>query len=393
MTTLSKNICLGVTGGIAAYKSAELIRGLRKAGCEVRVVMTEGAKAFITPLTLQALSGYPIYDSLLDTKAEAAMGHIELARWADCVLVAPASANVIARLTHGIADDLLTTLCLATKAPIVLAPAMNQQMWAASATQDNLAALAARGVMQLGPASGEQACGDVGLGRMLEPAQIIEALSQQFNQGVLAGKTVLVTAGPTREAIDPFRFLTNYSSGKMGYALAAAAADAGATVICVSGPVSLPAPKGVEVVSATSAADMYEHVMERIAGVDIFIGAAAVSDYTVPTPSTRKLKKSDADLQLSLTRTQDILKAVASLEQGRPYTIGFAAETDDVLTYARQKLVDKNLDMIIANEVCGAQKGFAQDRSEVTLITATATQALPAASKHELARQIIAHIS
>ena len=337
----NKRILIGVTGGIAAYKVAELIRYLRRHGAEVHVVMTQGACEFITPLTLQALSGNPVHTSLLDPKAEAGMGHIELARWPDAVMIAPATADFIAQITTGQGKDLLTTICLATHAPIYLAPAMNQKMWEHQATQQNIACLRKRGVQMFGPDKGEQACGEIGFGRMLEPEAIAYALAQTFQTGLLSGKRVLITAGPTKEAIDPVRYISNHSSGKMGFSMAAAAAEAGAEVTLVSGPVSLPTPERVHRLNVESAEEMYKNVLEALRNkkYDIFIGSAAISDYRPTTVATRKIKKNHHDLNetlvIDLVRNPDILMSVASLEDNRPFTIGFAAETHDMLEHAQ----------------------------------------------------------
>ncbi|BCX87892.1 phosphopantothenoylcysteine decarboxylase/phosphopantothenate---cysteine ligase [Methylomarinovum tepidoasis] len=386
--TLSRRrILLGITGGIAAYKTAELVRLLRRAGAEVQVVMTEAATRFITPLTLQALSGRPVRTGLFDPRAEAAMGHIELARWAEQVVIAPASADFLARLRIGMADDLLTTLCLATEAPVAVAPAMNRVMWQHPATRENVAVLRQRGVDIWGPAEGAQACGEAGPGRMLEPAEIFEHLEACWRGGPLAGRRVLITAGPTREAIDPVRFLSNRSSGKMGYALAQAAREAGAEVVLVSGPVSLPSPAGVAVVAVESAAQMYEQVMARVADCDVFIGAAAVADYAPVTVAGQKLKKHRDRLQLELVRTPDILAAVAT-HRPRPFTVGFAAETERVREYARDKLARKGLDLIAANPV-GPGQGFDRDDNTLWVFWPGGERDLGTASKKALARRLI----
>lgn len=385
--TLSRRrILLGISGGIAAYKAAELVRLLRQAEAEVQVVMTEAATRFITPLTLQALSGRPVRTGLFDSQAEAAMGHIELARWAEQVVIAPASADFLARLKAGMADDLLTTLCLATEAPIAVAPAMNRVMWQHPATRENIAVLRQRGVEIWGPASGGQACGEEGPGRMLEPAEILARLGAR-RDGALAGRRVLITAGPTREAIDPVRFLSNRSSGKMGYALAWAAREAGAEVVLVSGPVSLAPPAGVEVVAVESAAQMYAQVMARVADCDVFIGAAAVADYTPVTAAGQKIKKHRDRLQLELVRTPDILAAVAG-HRPRPFTVGFAAETEQVREYARDKLARKGLDLIAANPV-GPGQGFDRDDNTLWVSWPGGERDLGTASKRELARRLI----
>lgn len=389
MKLQNKRILLGLTGGIAAYKCAELVRRLKDQGADVRVVMTAGAKEFITPLTLQALSGNPVADSLLDPSAEAAMGHIELARWADLILVAPATANFIASLNAGLSPDLLGTLCLATSAPIAIAPAMNQQMYKAQATQDNLASLARRGVQIWGPDSGEQACGDVGPGRMLEPAALLQHVIDQCNPGIAKGIRVLLTAGPTREAIDPVRYISNHSSGKMGYAIAQAAAQMGATVTLVSGPVALNAPANVERIDVTSADDMYQAVINRTADCDIFIGCAAVADYRPTEIADQKIKKSSSAMGIELTRNVDILAEVAKHKQ-RPFCVGFAAETQDVEKYARGKLQRKNLDLIAANNVATEGQGFNADNNALTLFWQDGQQELPLCSKQQLAQQLFA---
>ncbi|NNG12925.1 MAG: bifunctional phosphopantothenoylcysteine decarboxylase/phosphopantothenate--cysteine ligase CoaBC, partial [Halobacteria archaeon] len=351
MNTLSgKHILLGVTGGIAAYKSAELVRCLRKQGAGVRVVMTTAAQEFITPLTLQALSGQPVCSDLLDPRSEAAMGHIELARWADALLVAPATADFIARLVQGRADDLLAAVCLACEAPLAVAPAMNRAMWQQPATQDNLALLRARRVNVLGPATGSQACGETGPGRMLEPDELTRLLAGLFQGGALAGRRVLVTAGPTREPIDPVRYISNRSSGKMGYAIARAAAEAGAQVTLVTGPVALVLPEQVDGIRVETAEQMHAAVMEHIADTDIFIAAAAVADYRPQSVARKKLKKSAAGITLALEPNPDILATVAALPEP-PFTLGFAAETDALEANARKKLRAKSLDMIAANVV------------------------------------------
>jgi len=390
-TLTNKRILLGLTGGIAAYKSADVVRRLREAGAEVRVIMTAGAAEFITPLTLQAVSGHPVHQHLLDTDAEAGMGHIELARWADAVLVAPASANFLARLAQGRADDLLSTVCLATEAPVAVAPAMNQQMWANSATQANLAILKKNGVKIFGPGEGSQACGEIGPGRMLEPAELVTMSSELFAIGALDGLTVVVTAGPTWEAIDPVRGLSNRSSGKMGYAVAEAAAEAGASVILVSGPTALPDPERVRIVRVTSAQEMYDAVHAHIASANIFIGVAAVADYRPVTTSGEKIKRKKATLTIELVRNPDILASVAALKPA-PFTVGFAAETESVEQHAREKLENKNVDLVAANQV-GTGIGFESDENRLLLVEKNATLELPAQSKHKLARLLIQHIA
>lgn len=386
---VNKRILLGVTGGIAAYKSAILLRRLQDAGAEVRVVMTSGAQEFITPLTMQALSGNPVHTDLLDTRAEAAMGHIELARWADLILIAPASANFVARMAHGHGADLLSTLCLATDSPIAVAPAMNQQMWADPATQTNLMLLEDRGVRIFGPASGTQACGETGLGRMLEPEEIAELASEVFQRGLLTGKHVIVNAGPTREAIDPVRYITNQSSGKMGFAIASAAVEAGAKVTLISGPVSLPTPPRVTRIDVTSALEMHEASLNAVAeGCDIFIATAAVADYRATEVSDKKIKKSTGEIHLTLVKNPDIVADVARHAK-RPFTVGFAAETHDVVNYARGKLTDKNLDMIATNDVSGIDVGFNSDNNALTVIWPGGHKVLPLAGKLQIAHQLI----
>lgn len=387
----NKRILLGITGGIAAYKAAELVRELRKAKAEVRVVMTQAAQEFITPLTLQALSGNPVHYSMLDPEAEAGMGHIELARWADVILVAPASADFIARLSQGMGNDLLTTLCLATDAPLAIAPAMNQAMWRDEMTQANierLVDLKGKHLHLFGPGEGEQACGDIGPGRMLEPTLIAQHCAQIFDTGILAGKEIVITAGPTREAIDPVRFISNHSSGKMGYALAEAARDAGARVTILSGPVNLPAPEQVQVTRVESASDMLQAALNAQSACDIFIAAAAVADYRPVQVADQKIKKSGDQIQLSMIKNPDIVATIAQLDN-KPFTVGFAAETQDVAEYARKKLVNKNLDMIIANDVSGTNIGFNSDENAVVTFWGESQQAFPQMSKSALAKQLI----
>lgn len=390
-------ILLGVSGGIAAYKSAEIVRRLRERGAEVQVVMTAGARQFVTPLTFQALSGRPVRSDLWDEAAEAAMGHIELARWADRILVAPATADFIARLAHGLADDLLATLCLATEVPISIAPAMNRLMWSNPATQANVALLRSRGVAILGPGVGDQACGETGPGRMLEPADLVDAIlaaapaATPADAGVLAGRKVLVTAGPTRERIDPVRFITNRSSGKMGYAVAEAARDAGAEVVLVSGPVNLPAPPGLRRVCVETAEQMMSAVNADLPGTDVFIAAAAVSDYRPVQVSSEKIKKTSDSLLLALSRTPDILATVAAGKQ-RPFVVGFAAETQNVERNALAKLEGKRLDMIAANQV-GDGLAFDCDDNALTVYWPGGKRELPKAGKSKLAAQLIAVIA
>jgi phosphopantothenoylcysteine decarboxylase / phosphopantothenate---cysteine ligase len=388
----NRNVVLGVSGGIAAYKSAELVRQLKELGADVRVIMTRGAREFITPLTLQALSGRPVHTELLDTEAELGMGHIELARWADLLLIAPATADLLARLAAGRADDLLTTVALATAAPKLLAPAMNQQMWRDPATTANVATLAERGFRMVGPADGEQACGDVGPGRMEQPAAIAQAAAALFRSGLLAGRRVVITAGPTREALDPVRYLSNHSSGKMGYALAQAAADAGARTTLVSGPVHLATPDHVRRIDVQSAEDMLRECLALTAECDIFIACAAVADYRPATPADQKIKKGAATVTLELQRNPDIL-ATVSAAAGAPFTVGFAAETTDVLTYARGKLESKGLDMIVANDVSNAAIGFNSEQNAVTVLWHNGSRVLEQASKAAIARDLIALIA
>ena len=393
MTTPSgPRIVLGVTGGIAAYKAAELVRRLRDSGADVRVVMTEGAQRFIAPLTFQALSGHPVRTSLWDEAAEAAMGHIELARWAQQVLVAPASADFLARLALGSASDLLTTLCLATAAPVAVAPAMNQQMWANPATQDNVGRLRARGVVVLGPAAGGQACGEFGPGRLLEAAELVAALADLRREGPLRGRRILVSAGPTYEDIDPVRYLANRSSGRMGFAVAEAARAAGAEVTLVAGPVGLPTPAGVERVDVRSAAQMRDAVLAHADSADAYVAAAAVADYRPAELAPHKIKKSADARSLALVPTTDILAELGQRAR-RPLLVGFAAETDDVLRYAREKLVRKGLDLVAANRVGVQGQGFEAEDNELTLVDAGSERALGRGSKRELAQALVAEIA
>ncbi len=386
-----KRILLGVTGGIAAYKACELTRRLRDAGAEVRVVMTRAATEFVTPLTFQALSGQPVRGTLFDPEAEAGMDHIALARWADAILVAPATADFLARLAHGRADDLLTTLCLASEAPLCVAPAMNRAMWAHPATRANADTLCARGVHLLGPGEGSQACGETGEGRMLETPELLAGLEALFAGGSLAGLHVLVTAGPTREPLDPVRYLSNRSSGKMGYAVARAAREAGARVTLVTGPTALAPPEGIECIPVETAAEMHEVVLSRSAQVQVFIAAAAVADYRAAAVSTHKIKKSAGHLQLGLERNPDILAAVAALAD-RPFTVGFAAETRDLERNARTKLMKKGLDLIAANDVSGG-RGFDADDNALALLWPGGGTKLPRQPKEQLARQLVRVIS
>lgn len=405
MSLQNVNVLLGVTGGIAAYKAPDLVRKLTGLGANVRVVLSPSSAAFVTPLSLQAVSGNIVHQHLLDPEAEAGMGHIELARWADVLLIAPATAHCLAKLAHGMADDLLTTLVLATPAPIFIAPAMNQQMWAAPATQANLNIITERGITCFGPASGEQACGDVGYGRMLETLEIAQMLnaavatkpilnaadqhSPSTTPGLLAGKHIVVTAGPTREAIDPVRYISNHSSGKMGYSLAIQALAMGAQVTLVTGPVAIPAPIGCTVVQVHSATDMHAAVMHAIRqSCDVFIACAAVADYRVADIADQKIKKDNDEMTLTLVKNPDILADVAALPTP-PFTLGFAAETHDVEHYARGKLTRKKLNMIAANDVSQADIGFNQSDNALTVFTADTQIVLPKQDKLALAAQLL----
>ena len=405
-----KNILLGISGGIAAYKTPELVRRLKDHGADVRVVMTEGAKAFITPLTLQAVSANAVADSLLDTQAELAMGHIELAKWADLVLIAPATADLIAKITTGMANDLLTTLCLATSATIAIAPAMNQQMWHAAITTENIQRLSQRQYKIWGPGSGVQACGDVGLGRMLEVEQLVELTLDHFNQSnishsnndstqslsspeqSLLGQHWLITAGPTREAIDPVRYISNHSSGKMGYAIADAAQQLGAKVTIISGPVTISAPEHCQIVSVNSALDMHQQALSLANNADIFVACAAVADYRVADIADEKIKKSADEMQLSLIKNPDIVADVAKLAK-KPFTVGFAAETQDVENYALGKFTRKNLDMIAANNVALSGQGFNSDDNALTVFTHNSKKEIALMSKNALAAELVTHIN
>lgn len=391
MSLANKNILLGVTGGIAAYKTPDLVRKLTALGANVRVVLTGSATEFVSPLSLQAVSGNPVHQHLLDPAAEAAMGHIELAKWADILLIAPATANVLAKLAIGMADDLLTTLYLATTASVFIAPAMNQQMWKAPATLDNVERLARNGVNFIGPASGEQACGDLGAGRMMEPVEIAAIVSQAVNRRAVAdlcGKHVLITAGPTREPLDPVRYISNHSSGKMGFAIAEAAAIAGAEVTLVAGPVSLQTPRGCERIDVTTADDMLDACEQFAHKADIFISTAAVADYKAISVAENKIKKSDNELTLTFTKNPDIL-ATISRKDDRPFCVGFAAESQNVEQYARQKLTNKKLDMIAANDITADGLGFNSDNNALHVLWNGGDKKLPATSKSELAHQLI----
>lgn len=393
MTLTNKKIVLGISGGIAAYKCAELVRRLKEHGCEVKVVMTESAKHFITPLTMQAVSGEIVSDSLLDPAAEAAMGHIEFAKWADLILVAPATCNIIAKMATGIADDLLTTLLLATPAKVAVAPAMNQQMYAHAATQANLATLKARNVLIWGPGKGEQACGDVGSGRMLEPHELVALCVEEQPPQILAGKTITITAGPTREPLDPVRFISNHSSGKMGYALAEAALLLGANVNLISGPVTIKAPIGANLINIESAEQLLNEALVYAPQSDAFIGCAAVADYRAGEVATQKMKKQGDELTLTLVKNPDVIAAVANIEKNRPYTVGFAAETQNVESYAKGKLVNKNLDMICANDVSQSGLGFNSDQNALTLYWQNRQLELPVSSKSTIALKVIEQLA
>ncbi|HDL5698279.1 TPA: bifunctional phosphopantothenoylcysteine decarboxylase/phosphopantothenate--cysteine ligase CoaBC [Mannheimia haemolytica] len=390
----NKKILVGITGGIAAYKTIEFIRHLKKANAEVRVVLTPAAEAFVTPLTLQAISGNAVSTSLLDPQAELAMGHIELAKWADLIVIAPASADFIARLRLGMGNDLLSTLCLATASPILLAPAMNQQMYKQLAVQENITTLIFRGIQFIGPNSGFQACGDVGAGRMSEPEEIYQAVLAHFsNNQDLQGLNVTITAGPTREAIDPVRYISNHSSGKMGYAIANAFAERGAKVTLISGPVNLPTPKNVERINVESAVEMEQQAVKFAQKSAIFIGCAAVADYRMAAVSDQKIKKTDAndELTLKLVKNPDIIANVANLAENRPFVVGFAAETQNVAEYAKSKLERKNLDMICANDVSGGQV-FGQDQNALHLFWKNGEKTLPLADKSKLAESLVQEI-
>lgn len=390
--SIKQRILLGVCGGIATYKSAELVRLLRNQDHDVRVVMTSSAMQFVRPLTFQALSGHAVQSQLLDADEENAMGHINLARWADCLIIAPATANTIAKLSQGLADDLLSTLYLACESSVLIAPAMNQAMWKKAVTQENIKRLQQQGVTILGPATGVQACGEIGPGRMLEAEEICAYLGQRQEWGLLQGKTVLISAGQTREPIDPVRYISNRSSGKMGYALAAAAQQAGASVILVSGPVTLSCPGSVERIEVETAAQMFQAVLTRASDVDIYIGAAAVADYAPEQIQTNKIKKQQQQIKLLLTKTQDILASVADLES-KPFTVGFAAETDELEQYAKNKLRDKKLDMIAANWVGREQGGFDKNENELIVFDHENQYHLAMADKRLLADQLIALIA
>ena len=385
-------IVVGVTGGIAAYKAPDVVRRLKERGYAVKVVMSAGATEFITPLTLQAVSGEPVHRDLLDERAESGMGHIELARWADRVLITPATAHCMAQLAGGHAADLLSTLCLATTAPLALAPAMNQQMWQNRATQANRNVLLERGIQLIGPGQGEQACGEVGPGRMAEPGEIADAVDALFGPPLLAGLSVLITAGPTREAIDPVRYISNHSSGKMGYAVAQAASALGGAVTLVSGPTSIATPAGVEIVPVITAAEMYEAVINRAPASDVFVSAAAVADYAPAQAARQKLKKAESEMAVELVRARDILAAVAKLPQP-PFTVGFAAETNNMRANAEKKLAAKALDMIAGNDVSDPQIGFNSDENALTVIWDGGQRDLPRAPKSVIAIELLSLVA
>ena len=387
----NKKIIVALTGSIAAYKAAELVRLIKKSEAEVRIIMTDAAKEFITPITMQALSGHPIHSNLLDTEAEAAMGHITLAKWADAIIVSPCSANTLAKISQGLGDDLLTAVILASEAKVFLAPAMNQQMWNAKITQENVVKASLLGHKILGPGEGEQACGDNGSGRMLEPDEIFAAL-EAFSLSLLAGKKVLITAGPTQEPIDPVRYLSNHSSGKMGYALAEAAEAAGASVTLISGPVNLRASSSIEIINVVTAKDMHTEVKKCIEAADVFIGCAAVADYSPVTTQPQKIKKNlHENLVLELEPNPDILKFVSE-NYSNKIIIGFSAETENIEDFARKKLVAKNLDFIVANDVSRNDIAFNAAENEVLIISKDKTKALPKASKILVAHQILNYI-
>ena len=400
MSIVNKNILLGVTGGIAAYKAPDLVRKLTALGANVRVVVTDSAAEFVSTLSLQAVSGNPVHQHLLDPAAEAAMGHIELAKWADILLIAPATANTIAKLVHGMADDLLTTLYLATTARLFVAPAMNQQMWKASATQRNIATLQEDGVTFIGPASGEQACGDVGSGRMVEPVDIANALNENEDKSSelalalknLAGKHITITAGPTREPLDPVRYISNHSSGKMGFAIAQAAAQAGANVTLVAGPVTLSTPTHCNRIDVTTADEMLNACEKLVPSTDIFISTAAVADYKACSVADNKIKKTGDELTLTFVKNPDILATVSN-RQDRPFCVGFAAESQNVEDYARGKLAKKKLDMIAANDITAEGLGFNSDKNALHVIWQEGDKRLPATSKNALAEQLLALIA
>ncbi|MCY4043788.1 MAG: bifunctional phosphopantothenoylcysteine decarboxylase/phosphopantothenate--cysteine ligase CoaBC [Cellvibrionales bacterium] len=387
-----RRILLGITGSVAAYKSGELVRELIRLGSEVRVVMTESAQAFVTPLTFQALSGHAVHTTLLDEEAERGMGHIELAKWADLILVAPASANFMARLNQGLADDLLTTLCLATDAPIAIAPAMNQAMWRDASTQENLDGLNSKSIHLLGPGSGDQACGDTGPGRMLEVPDIIQGIAALFNAGILQDINITITAGPTQEAIDPVRYLSNHSSGKMGYALAKACANAGANVTLISGPTALDTPERVHRMDVTSAQDMLDASLSNAKNSQLFIACAAVADYRPLEIAEQKIKKDSDSMTLHLVKNPDIISEITT-HYPSLFAVGFAAETENLIKNAEKKLARKNLNVIVANDVSKSDSGFGVDINAVTLLTKDTSHILPANHKTAVAEWIVEHIA
>ena len=390
-TLTNKRVLLGISAGIAAYKTPDLVRKLTELGADVRVVMSRNSEQFVAPLALQAVSGHEVHFHAMTADSESGMGHIDLARWADVVLIAPATANIMARLCQGNADELLTTVCVATEAPLAVAPAMNQQMWQNPATEQNIKTLESRGAWILGPDSGEQACGEVGPGRMLQPEDLAWRLGQCFQHTALTGKSVMITAGPTWEALDPVRGITNHSSGLMGYALAQAAMEAGARVTLVSGPTNLDAPEQVHRIDVVSALDMHQAVMAKIDDQDIFIGVAAVADYRPVETANGKIKKNADEMTLRMVKNPDILAEVSALAK-RPFCVGFAAETHDVIDYAKSKLEKKNLDLIAANHVGGSETGFGTPENAITLISKSSITELPKASKYALARSLILEI-
>ncbi|MDO6566459.1 bifunctional phosphopantothenoylcysteine decarboxylase/phosphopantothenate--cysteine ligase CoaBC [Alteromonas sp. 1_MG-2023] len=395
MSLANKNILLGVSGGIAAYKTPDLVRKLTALGANVRVVLTGSATEFVSPLSLQAVSGNPVHQHLLDPSAEAAMGHIELAKWADALLIAPATANIMAKLAHGLADDLLTTLYLATEANVFIAPAMNQQMWKATATQVNLGILTQHGTLFIGPASGEQACGDVGSGRMVEPVDIATTLSQALSSSseqILAGKHILITAGPTREPLDPVRYISNHSSGKMGFAIADMAIKAGAKVTLIAGPVALPTPEGCKRIDVSTADEMLAACEQASSDSDIFIATAAVADYKAVQVAENKIKKIGDELTLTFVKNPDILATIA-MRTDRPFCVGFAAESQDVESYARGKLKNKKLDMIAANDITAPGLGFNSENNALHVIWEDGDKHLPATTKSELAKALLVLIA
>lgn len=387
---MNKRILLGITGSIAAYKTPELIRKLKEQLYDVRVILTSCGKAFVTPLTLQAVSQHKIYEALIDVEAEAAMSHIELARWPDCILIAPATAHVIAKLAHGFADDLLNTLCLASNTRTIIVPAMNQAMWVNQATQSNVNLLKERNCLFLGPGDGAQACGDVGLGRMLEPSEIVEALSKIFVKPYLHNQRILITAGPTQECIDPVRYLSNHSSGKMGFALAQAAVEAGADVTLISGPVALTPPRKLKFISVKTANEMLLAVEQEISQQAVFISTAAVADYQIINPALQKIKKSNAPFTLQLKPTTDILATVSQMSlENKPLLVGFAAETEYTLQFAEEKRRSKNIDLMVVNDVSRTDIGFDSNKNEVTVLSSDVPVHLACASKYLIAQQLL----